>query len=88
MYNQATEAAAYQVRLDDGLPEEQGPFYERLSELIRADDAVWTAFSVAAATLVGEREKTLATIIANAGQPRPSGRPTTPPPPAAAPVLQ
>jgi len=78
LYNQAKDPAAYRVRLDDGLPAEQGPFYRRLSEIIKADDAVWTTLSSAAASLVTEREDALARIIANAGQPRPSGSPTAP----------
>ncbi len=83
LYNQAADAAAYRVKLDDGLPAEQGPFYERLSGLIRPDDDQWRSFSAAVAELVTEREKGLDTIIANAGQPRPSGSPTAPslPPP-------
>ncbi len=78
LYNQAVDATAYHVRVDDGLPPEQGPFYRRLSGLIQPGDDVWASFSEAAATLVNEREKTLAEIIANAGQPRPSRSPTTP----------
>jgi hypothetical protein len=74
LYNQADDASAYRVRMDDGLPEEQGPFYQRLSGLIRPEDDVWRNFSQAVATLVKERETALATIIANAGQPRKSMR--------------
>lgn len=70
LYNQATDPSGYRVRMDDGLPAEQGPFYDRLSGLLRPDDAVWRDFSSAVATTVTEREKALATIIANAGQPR------------------
>jgi hypothetical protein len=88
LYNQAADPSAYRVRLDDGLPVEQGDFYRRLSGLIEGDASVWGEFSAAAAGLVVEREKALTTIIANAGQPRPSGSPTTPPTPAAPPVPQ
>jgi hypothetical protein len=88
LYNQAADAAAYRVKLDDGLPAEQGPFYARLSGLIRSDDDPWRSFSAAAARLVAEREKALATIIANAGQPRPSGSPTAPSPPPPLPIPQ
>ncbi len=70
LYNQAADPAAYQVHLDDGLPVEQGPFYQRLNELLRPGDEVWKTFSAAVAALVTEREKALATIIADAGQPR------------------
>ena len=76
LYNQAVDAAAYRVRLDDGLPAEQGPFYRRLSSLIQADDEVWNSLSAAAAELVTERTKALARIIADAGQSRPSRPPT------------
>jgi hypothetical protein len=72
MYNQAASATAYQVRLDDGLPAEQGPFYQRLSGLINGGEEPWKGFSAAASRLVPEREKALATIIAYAGQPRKS----------------
>jgi hypothetical protein len=88
LYNQAADAAAYRVKLDDGLPAEQGPFYERLSSLIRPDDDLWRSFSAAAAELVTERAKTLSTIIANAGQPRPSGSPTAPSAPPPPPIPQ
>jgi hypothetical protein len=88
LYNQAPSPVAYQVRLDDGLPAEQGPFYQRLSSLIRADDEVWKSFSAAAAALVTEREKALATVIADAGKPRPSGSPTASQKPPAPPVPQ
>jgi UDP-2,3-diacylglucosamine pyrophosphatase LpxH len=88
LYNQAADPAAYRVRLDDGLPAEQGPFYQRLSGLVRADEEPWKGFSAAAAALVSEREKALAAIIANAGKPRPSGSPITPPKPPAPPVAQ
>jgi len=74
LYNQAEDAAAYRVQMDDGLVAEQGPFYRRLSGLIQPDDGVWKDFSAAVATLVTEREKALATIIANAGAPRKSMR--------------
>jgi UDP-2,3-diacylglucosamine pyrophosphatase LpxH len=77
MYNQATDPTAYRVRMDDGLPAEQGPFYRRLSGLIQPDDGVWRDFSAAVATTVTEREKALATIIANAGQPRKTMRVAT-----------
>jgi hypothetical protein len=70
LYNQASDSSSYRVHLDNGLPEEQGPFYQRLSELVRADDPPWKDFSSAAAGLVPERSKALARIIANAGQPR------------------
>jgi hypothetical protein len=88
LYNQATNPAAYRVKLDSGLPEEKGPFYQRLSGLIRPDNEPWRSFSAAAAGLVTEREKALATIIANAGKPRPSGSPTAPSPPPPAPIPQ
>jgi hypothetical protein len=88
LYNQAARAADYQVRMDDGLPVEQGDFYRRLSRLIDDNADVWNTFSAAAASLVVEREQALKRIIANAGQPRPSGSPTAPPKPAAAPVPQ
>jgi len=81
LYNQASAPGDYRVHLDDGLPAEQGPFYQRLSSLIRPGDPVWANFSAAAAGLVTEREKALATIIANAGNPRPSGAPPAPPAP-------
>jgi hypothetical protein len=77
LYNQAANATAYRVKLDDGLPAEQGPFYQRLSGLIQANDEVWSSLSAAAAELVTERNKALATIIASADQPRRS-RPPTP----------
>lgn len=88
LYNQAADPSAYRVKLDDGLPDEQGPFYQRLSTLIDPDAAPWKGFSAAAADLVVEREKALKTIIAGAGSPRPtmSSLPPTPTPsPAAAP---
>jgi hypothetical protein len=88
LYNQAANASAYRVRLDDSLPAEQGPFYQRLSEVLRPDDEVWKKFSAAAAGLVAEREKTLAKIIASAGQPRPSGSPTAPQKQPAPPIPQ
>jgi hypothetical protein len=78
LYNQSSDAGAYRVHLDDGLPAEQGPFYRRLSGLIRAEDKVWRDFSAAAAELVTERTKTLARIIADAGRTRPSKPPTVP----------
>lgn len=74
LYNQAADASDYRVQLDDGLPAEQGPFFQRLSGLISPDDDVWGRFSAAVAGLVTEREKALKEIIANAGKPRPSGR--------------
>jgi len=79
LYNQAARPGAYQVRLDDGLPAEQGPFYQRLSGLIDAGRQPWAGFSAAAASLVTEREAALNTIIQNAGAPRkamggPSGK--------------
>lgn len=70
LYNQASDPTAYQVHLDDGLPEEQGPFYQRLAELIDAGSTPWTTFSTDVAALVAERSKALAKIIADAGQPR------------------
>jgi hypothetical protein len=70
MYNQAGVASAYRVRMDDAVVAEQGPFYHRLSDLIQADEALCTSFSLAVAALVTERERALSTIIANAGQPR------------------
>ena len=70
LYNQAADPGAYQVRLDDSLPAEQGPFYQRLSDLIDPAQEPWKGFSAAVAGLVPEREKALATIIANAGRPR------------------
>jgi hypothetical protein len=88
LYNQAANPAAYRIKLDDGLPAEQGPFYEHLSGLIRPDDEPWRSFSTAAAALVTERQKTLATIIASAGQPRPSGSPVAPSPPPTPPMPQ
>lgn len=88
LYNQAATADAYRVRLDNSLPSEQGPFYQRLSGLIRPDDEVWKNLSSATASLVTERGKALAVIIANAGKPRPSGSPMTPPTPVARPVSQ
>lgn len=88
LYNQAADASAYRVRLDDGLPDEQGQFYQRLSGLLRPDDGVWRDLSATAARLVTEREKALGVIIANAGKPRPSGSPMTPPRPTAPPVAQ
>ncbi len=88
LYNQAANHTDYRVRLDDGLPAEQGRFYARLSGLIRADDEVWTAFSAAAADLVAERHETLRRIIAHAGEARPSGSPTAVPPPPPPPVAQ
>jgi hypothetical protein len=78
LYNQAADTADYRVRLDDGLPAEQGPFYRRLSGLIQADDEVWKKLSEAAAELVTERTKALARIIADAGRSRPSRPPTYP----------
>jgi hypothetical protein len=88
LYNQASSVGAYQVRLDDGLPAEQGPFYQRLSGLIDAGQQPWAGFSVAAAALVTEREAALNTIIQNAGAPRkamggPSGPAASVPGPAA-----
>jgi hypothetical protein len=70
MYNQANQASAYRVRMDDGLRAEQGPFYQRLSGLVQPDEGVFKTFSLAVAALVAEREQALNTIIANAGQPR------------------
>ncbi|HET9255147.1 MAG TPA: hypothetical protein VFO16_08085 [Pseudonocardiaceae bacterium] len=78
LYNQAADAADYRVRLDNGLPAEQGPFYRRLSILIQADDEVWKSLSAAAAELVTERMKALARIIADTGRTRPSKPSTTP----------
>lgn len=78
LYNQAADAADYRVRLDDGLPAEQGPFYRRLSGLIQADDEVWKSLSAAAAELVTERTKALAQIIADAGRSRPPRPPRNP----------
>ena len=69
LYNQAADPGAYRIRLDDGLAEEQGAFYRRLSELVHPDDDPWKGFSAAAARLVPEREQTLAKIIAAAGKP-------------------
>jgi hypothetical protein len=83
LYNQSADRQSYKVRLDNGLPAEQGPFYQRLSGLIHADQEPWASFSAACADLVIEREKALDTIITNAGQPRASGSP--PPPPEAPP---
>ncbi len=88
MYNQNKDPGGYRVRLDDGLPAEQGPFYQRLSGILHPDDDVWKSFSAAVAGLVTEREKALAVIIDNAGKPRPSGSPTAPPTPPAPPVPQ
>lgn len=79
LYNQAADAAAYRVKLDDGLPAEQGPFYRRLSGLIQANDEVWSSLSLAVAELVTERSKALATIIASADQPHRSGSAMPPP---------
>jgi metallophosphoesterase superfamily enzyme len=83
LYNQAVSPAAYRVRLDDGLPAEQGPFYQRLSGLINAGEQPWAGFSAAAAGLVTEREAALKTIIDNAGTPRKAmpgpTSPTSPP---------
>ncbi|MDP9073820.1 MAG: hypothetical protein M3N98_06510, partial [Actinomycetota bacterium] len=62
MYNQGS----YQVRLDDSLPVEQGPFYRRVSSLIDAAEEPWAGFSAAVALQVAERERALDTIIANA----------------------
>jgi len=76
LYNQTTDAGAYRVHLDDGLPAEQGPFYRRLSSLVRAEDQVWKDFSAAVAELVTERTKALARIIAEAGRTRPVKPPT------------
>ena len=78
LYNQTTDAGAYRVHLDDGLPAEQGPFYRRLSSLVRAEDQVWKDFSAAVAELVTERTKALARIIAEAGRTRPAKPPTGP----------
>jgi len=88
LYNQAADPSAYRVKVDDGLPIEQGPFFRRLSDLISPDDDVWKRFSSAVAGLVTEREKALKTIIANAGQPRPSGSPIAPAKPPTPPVPQ
>ncbi|MDQ1394382.1 MAG: hypothetical protein QOF30_3359 [Acidimicrobiaceae bacterium] len=66
LFNQATDAAQYRVRLDDGLPAEQGPFYQHLSELVRPDDDVWKNFSQAVAALVTERANSLTDIIDHA----------------------
>jgi hypothetical protein len=77
LYNQAGEDGAYQVKLDDGLPAEQGPFYQRLSTLIDPKADPWKSFSTAAAGLVVEREAALKTITANAGHPRPKAAPST-----------
>lgn len=88
MYNQAEKPESYRAKMDDGLTEEQGPFYQRLSEFFRSDDEVWRSFSAAVADLVSERQKALGTIIRNAGKPRPSGSPVTPPKAPAPPVPQ
>jgi hypothetical protein len=88
LYNQVADKSAYRVRIDDGLPVEQGPFFQRLSGLISPGDEVWTRFSSAVADLVVERQEALKTIIANAGQPRPSGSPMAPAKPPVPPVPQ
>jgi UDP-2,3-diacylglucosamine pyrophosphatase LpxH len=77
LYNQAADPSGYRVRMDDGLPAEQGPLYHRLCGIIQPDDAVWSDFSSAVATTVTEREKALSTIIASAGQPRKTMRVAT-----------
>jgi hypothetical protein len=82
LYNQASQPSAYRARLDDGLAEEQGAFYRRLSSLVQPDEEPWKGFSASAADLVTQRENALAVIIANAGQPRPSGSPNPPGAPA------
>ncbi|MDQ1442365.1 MAG: hypothetical protein QOG97_2593, partial [Acidimicrobiaceae bacterium] len=66
LFNQATRSTDYRVRLDDGLPAEQGPFYQRLSTLIRPDDDVFKNFSKAVAGLVTERGRSLTDIIEHA----------------------
>ncbi len=66
MYNQTALAADYRVRMDDGLPAEQGPFYRRLAGLVRPDEDVWTNFSQAVAALVTERAHSLTYIIDHA----------------------
>ena len=66
LYNQDPTKANYRVGMDHGVPVEQGPFYERLSGLIKPDEEPWKSFSASVADLVGEREEALKTIIANA----------------------
>jgi hypothetical protein len=70
LYNQATGSGSYRVRLDAALAEEQGPFYRRLSELVRADDDPWKGFSDAVSGAVPERQQALGRIITAAGRRR------------------
>jgi hypothetical protein len=73
MFNQAAQAADYRVRMDNALPAEQGPFYQRLSGLVQSDDEVWMNFSQAVADLVTERAQALTSIIDHAFDIRPPG---------------
>lgn len=81
VYNQSADPGSYRVSLDDGVPEEHGPFHERLSALVDPAQPVWRDLSAAIAALVMERRQALAWIIAHAGNPRPAARladPATP----------
>jgi hypothetical protein len=78
LYNQSDDPATYRVRMDDALPEEQGPLYRHLEKLIGADPEPWQAFSAAVSAAVAERQGVLKTILANPNSPdvlprRPSG---------------
>ena len=66
LYNQDPTKANYRVGMDQGVPVEQGQFYQRLSGLIKPDEEPWKSFSASVADLVVEREEALKTIIANA----------------------
>jgi hypothetical protein len=61
-YNQSA-TGDYRVMLDDGLPEEHGPFHARVSALIDPDAEPWKGLSAAAKQLVCDRQKALKKII-------------------------
>jgi hypothetical protein len=69
LYNQSDEPGSYRVRMDDALPDDQGPLYSHLAELIVADPKPWTAFSSAVSAAVTERQGVLATILADPTSP-------------------
>jgi UDP-2,3-diacylglucosamine pyrophosphatase LpxH len=81
LYNQAPDPAVSRVRMESDPTGVDSPLSRRLAPLVQPDLSPWKDLSRAVGELVVEREKALASIIAEAGQPRktmrvPQGAPT------------
>jgi len=79
LYNQASDASSYRVKLAVANPAADNPLLTRLTSLVDPEAAPWKAFSGAAATVVDQRHHDLDVLLQTTGTPAAAGGPASSP---------